>query len=565
MIVLGISCYYHDSAACIVQDGVVLAAALQERFTRIKHDNSFPIHAIEFCLNWLHLKSTDIDLVVFYEKPIIKFERVISHFIDGFPHTYAPFAQNIGFWFWEKLRLKHILKKRLGYTGLLEFIPHHLSHAASSFYLSEFNETVVVTFDGVGEWATTTVGLGKSSQIRIDKEIRFPHSLGLFYSALTAYLGFAVNNDEYKVMGLAAYGDPKPFAGQFAKLISIYSDGSFSLNLEYFTFLHEEKMYGYKFEQLLGMKTRRPESRMTHNYENIAAAGQKKLEEVVFHLLNSVYKEYKIKNLCLSGGVALNSVMNGKILSLTKFKNIYIPPDPGDGGGAMGAALWAWQSHNLNKSVSKSFTPFIGPGFSQEQIEDALKLFNLTYKKYAREDLLDIVSDLIIKERIIGWFQGRMEWGPRALGNRSILASARSEKMKDIINSKVKHRELFRPFAPVVLVEHVSDYFETDQPIPASAKYMLMVYPFKEKGKVDVPATVHVDGTGRLQVVERKDNPLYYDLISEYYKKTGVPIIINTSFNVRGEPIVCAPQDAIKCFLGTEIDYLVIGNCIVKK
>ncbi len=570
MIVLGISCYYHDAAACIVQDGQVVAAAQEERFTRVKHDNSFPVNAINFCLDWLHLKPREIDLVVFYEKPVVKFERVMTQFVEGFPYTRTVFTDTIGSWFKEKLRLKALLKKRIGYTGKVESIPHHLSHAASSFYLSDFKEAVIVTFDGVGEWATTTLGFGKGNKIIIEKEIRFPHSLGLFYSALTSYLGFKVNNDEYKVMGLAAYGDPQPFKSQFDKLISVYPDGSFALNMDYFTFNKGERMIGEAFESLFGQKTRVPESKMTSVCENIAAAGQKKLEDVVFEMLNKIYAKYKNHNLCLSGGVALNSVMNGKLLSRTPFKKIYIPPDPGDGGGAMGAAMWGWIKKfstisHVAQTFSREFTPYLGPGFSEDHIEATLKSFHLKYKKLERVELLDVVTDLIIKEKIIGWFQGRMEWGPRALGNRSILASARREKMKDIINAKVKHREMFRPFAPVILKEYVNEYFLADKNLSPSAKYMLMVYPFKDKGKEDVPATVHVDGTGRLQVLDRESNSLYYDLIEQYYKKTGVPIIINTSFNVRGEPIVCTPRDAVKCFLGTEIDYLAIGSYIVKK
>ncbi|MEK9143323.1 MAG: carbamoyltransferase N-terminal domain-containing protein [Patescibacteria group bacterium] len=598
MNILGISCYYHDAAACLVVDGVVVAAAAEERFTqphpngagftRVKHDNNFPENAIRFCLSWASLTPADIDAVVFYEKPVVKFDRMLRQHFANFPTSRKIFVDTIGSWFNMKLQVPKTLKKTIGYTGPVRYLPHHFSHAASAYYLSGFERAAIVTIDGVGEWATTTMGLGENGKIAIDKEIRFPHSLGLLYSAMTSYLGFEVNDAEYKVMGLAAYGDPKPFRRQMNELVNIFPDGSYALNLKYFDYVRTDRMFNKHLEELFGHPMRNPESLMERLYENIAASLQEKLETVVFHLLAVAHKRYKTDNLCLAGGVALNSVMNGKILKNTPFKRLYIPPDPGDGGGAMGAAL-AWWHQQRSVIPAKAgiqrtknwirpraggdqvgddkmpFSPYLGPSFPEEQMEDVLVRHGLSYTRLDRKVLVECVAGLLSQEKIIGWFQGRMEWGPRALGNRSILASAARAEMKDIINSKVKHRELFRPFAPVVLAHHVKDYFITDSPVPVSAKYMLFVYPFRPKGKREVPAVVHVDGTGRLQTLERVDNPLYYDLIEAYAKKTSVPIIINTSFNVRGEPIVCTPQDAVHCFLKTDIDYLVMGPFIVKK
>lgn len=573
MNMLGISCYYHDAAACLVIDGRVVAAAMEERLTRVKHDNNFPEHAIRFCLSWADLKARDIDAVVFYEKPIVKFDRTLRQHFAGFPFTRNVFTDTIGSWFDLKLQLPKTLRKTVGYEGPVYYLPHHFSHAASVYHLSGFDRAAIVTIDGVGEWATTTVGIGRKEMIEIDKEIRFPHSLGLLYSAMTSYLGFDVNDAEYKVMGLAAYGDPNPFRSHLNELVYLFPDGSYALNLKYFDFGGRDRMYNDRLPSLFGHPPRNPESPMDRVYENIAASLQEKLENTVFHLLNAVHAKYKTDNLCLAGGVALNSVMNGKILKNTSFKKLSIPPDPGDGGGAMGAALGYWNLRlsELKKSPFREsgyphrFFPYLGPSFSQEHIEDTLIRHGLVYERLERDDLIGRVAQLLSQEKIIGWFQGRMEWGPRALGNRSILASAARKEMKDIINSKVKHRELFRPFAPVILEEYVSKYFATDRPIPQSAKYMLFVYPFTAKGKKDVPAVVHVDGTGRLQTLARSDNPLYFDLIEAYRKITGIPIIINTSFNVRGEPIVCSPADAVHCFLKTDIDYLVIGPYFVRK
>ncbi|MEO8581516.1 MAG: carbamoyltransferase [Patescibacteria group bacterium] len=564
MHILGISCFYHDSAASLVRDGKVIAATAEERFTRKKHDNNFPYKSIDFCLDFAGLAINELDAIVFYEKPIVKFERILSQHLDHFPKSYASFFNTSASWLNQKLNIKKILKDELHYHGEVLFIPHHLSHAASAYYLSPFSEASIVTIDGVGEWATTTVGIGKKAEVSIQKEICFPHSLGLLYSTLTTYLGFSANDAEYKVMGLAAYGDPKPFRKHFNKIIQIKKDGSYCLNMEYFDFDWAEHMASSKMVELFGYPAREPESKAYSYHENIAASLQEKLEQVVFNLLDATYKEHQLPNLCLAGGVALNSVMNGKILSKTKFKELFIPPDPSDAGGSMGAALYVWHQ-TQKKKTNPHFSPYLGPNFPSYQVEQILKQHKLKYEFVEKKKLVKKMAKCIVDQKVIGWFQGRMEWGPRALGNRSILASAATEKMKDIINARVKHRELFRPFAPVILEKYVSTYFEADKNVPISAKWMLMVYPFKKIGKKNVPAVYHVDGTGRLQTLSRTDNSLYYDLVLEHYRLTGVPIIINTSFNVRGEPIVCTPEDAINCFLKTDIDYLVIDQFLVSK
>lgn len=579
MKVLGISCFYHDSAACLIVDGEIVAAAAEERFSRKKHDNNFPELTIEYCLKAAKISINELDAVVFYEKPIWKFERILHQHLEYFPKSYKAFFDTTGSWVNQKLNIRKILQERLNYFGKVVFLPHHLSHAASAYYLSPFNRSALVTIDGVGEWATTTTGVANKENLKIEKEIRFPHSLGLLYSSLTAYLGFRVNNDEYKVMGLAAYGNPKRYEPAFDKLIIVNKDGSYALDMSYFDYAWTQRMPSKKMALLFGHSIRKPESRIYQYHKDLAAGLQNKLELAIFNLLQSVYDKYRTKNLCLSGGVALNSVVNGKILSKTPFKNIYIPPDPGDAGGAMGAALYVSLNPKViqkrkkrsavkHKIVAKRFTPYLGPSYTKHQVEMILQKnkSRLRYKYYPdKRELLNKVSDLIIKKQVIGWFQGRMEWGPRALGSRSILADATDPKMRDVLNAKVKHREMFRPFAPVILEEHVKNFFRADRPLPKITKYMLMVYPFTKKGKKDIESVVHVNGTGRLQSVSKKDNPLYYSLIESYYEKTGIPVIVNTSFNIRGEPIVCSPQNAVDCFLGTDIDYLVIDRYLVSK
>ena len=565
MIILGISCFYHDSAACILKEGEIVAAAAEERFTRKKHDNSFPTNAIKFCLNSARIAANEVDIVTFYEKPIVKFERIFSQHLQYFPKSRKTFVDSMGSWINEKLQIKKLLQDEFFYHGKIQYIPHHLSHAASSYYLSNFKKSAIVTVDGVGEWATTTIGIGDGRNIRVDKEIRFPHSLGLFYSTITAFLGFRVNNSEYKVMGLAAYGNPRKFKSQMDKLVALFKDGSYTLNMEYFDYTWSDHMPSKRMEELFGYSIRKQTDRLHKHHKDIAASAQLKLEEAAFNLLNAASQRYKTKNLCLSGGVALNSVMNGKIIKNTPFKNIFIPPDPGDGGGAMGAAIYS-HYNNSNKKITKDFSAFLGPDFGWYEIEKVFKKNNLEYTLLTdRNEFLKRTVKLLENGKVIGWFQGRMEWGPRALGARSILASAAKEEMRDIINAKIKKREMFRPFAPVVLEEYVDSYFEAEGQPKVLGKYMLTVVPFKEKGKKEAPATVHVDGTGRPQSVARDDNPLYYDLIKQYMKKTGTPILVNTSFNVRGEPIVCTPEDAVSCFLNTEIDTLVIDKYLVTK
>lgn len=567
MIILGISCFYHDSAASIIKDGKIISAAQEERFTRIKHDNSFPYKSIQYCLDSLRIAINEIDYISFYEKPIIKFTRILEQHVVHFPKSVKIFFDTIPEWILQKLRIREILKSKLHYHGKILFLPHHLSHAAASYFTSPFNEAAILTLDGVGEWATTTYGYAHDYHIKLDKQINFPHSLGLFYSTLTAYLGFAVNNDEYKVMGLSAYGkNPKECYSQIKSLIKLNPDGSYQLDTKYFSFEYQEKMFNQKFCDLLGGPARIRDSEMIPRYENIAAATQQVFEETLFFMLKKLYQKHPSKNLILSGGSALNSLANGKILRNTPFKNLYITPDPGDGGASLGAALYAY--HNLIAKTPPQLlpSPYLGPEFTSWQITKAIKKFKLKSTLISDTNKLNnLLSDLLIKQKVIGFFQGRMEWGPRALGNRSILAAATSREMQDIINAKVKHREMFRPFAPVILREHIKEYFLTDKNISISADYMLMVYPFKKSVQKLVPAVVHVDGSGRLQTIDKNSNPKYYELINAYYKKTGIPLILNTSFNVKGEPIVCTPEDAIKCFLNTEIDYLVLNNYLIKK
>jgi carbamoyltransferase len=566
MKVLGISCYYHDAAAALIIDNKAVAAAAEERFSRKKHDNNFPHLAIEFCLNQAGLAINEIDAIAFYEKPLIKFDRILHQHLAHFPKSYKSFVESMGSWVNQKLNIKETVKKDCHYFGPVYFVPHHLSHAASSYYLSDFKEATTVTIDGVGEWATTTVGAAKGNKISIEKEMHFPHSLGLLYSTMTAFLGFKVNNDEYKVMGLSAYGNPKPYMRHFRHLIKSNPDGSYQLNMRYFDFDWAKHMPSTAIRELFGMPIRTKNDPITQKHANIAAALQKTLEETVFNLLTKAHQQFPSDNLCLAGGVALNSLMNGKILSNTPFKNLYIPPDPGDGGGALGAALEVSLRlrRNTAKKTTFDFSPYLGPSFEWYQIEPILTKYNLSYSQLDRDQLVQKTASLLTQNHVVGWFQGKMEWGPRALGNRSFLASARTAEMKDIINAQVKKREMFRPFAPVILEEKTDEYFKCDAPLPNSAKYMVVVYPFQEDKKADVPAVVHQDGTGRLQTIAREDNPLYYDVIKAYAQKTGIPIIINTSLNVQ-EPIVCTPEDAVKCFLNTDVNYMVIGDYLITK
>ncbi len=590
--ILGISAFYHDSAACILIDGKIIAAAQEERFTRIKHDSCYPFNAIEFVLNFSKLKLNEVDKIVFFEKPFLKFERLLETYVAFAPKGFLSFSKAMPIWIREKLFQKNLLFNKLkkhdenfkSDTNIF-FSDHHLSHAASAFFPSPFEEAVILTADGVGEWATTTVAVGKSNYLEIKKEIHFPHSLGLLYSAFTYYAGFKVNSGEYKLMGLAPYGNAK-YEDKIKKLIDIKSDGTFRLNQKYFNYATGLTMTNEKFHNLFGQKPRDSKNeKITQFHMDIAASIQKVTEEIMIKLTKSLRKEYNIKNLCLAGGVALNCVANGKILKEKIFDNIWIQPAAGDAGGSLGAALALWyieeenKRHvNLNDDMKGSY---LGTEFSQDQIENELNLIGAKFEIVKYDDLINITSNLLSNEKAIGWFQGRMEFGPRALGCRSILGDARSEKMQKNLNLKVKYRESFRPFAPSILREDLSNWFD----ISIDSPYMLLVANINSNKKIEmsdeqkklfgidklnikrseIPAVTHVDYSARIQTVSKDTNKIYHDLISKFKEKTGCPVIVNTSFNVRGEPIVNTPTDAFNCFMGTELDYLVIGNCILDK
>ena len=590
--ILGISAFYHDSAACIIKDGKIIAAAQEERFTRKKHDANYPKNAIEFVLNYANLKLSEVDQIVFFEKPFLKFERLLETYVAFAPKGFISFSKAMPLWIKEKLFQKNFLFNELKkhdekYNSDVNifFSDHHLSHAASAFFPSPFKEAVVLTADGVGEWATTTVAVGKNNKLEIKKEIHFPHSLGLLYSAFTYYTGFKVNSGEYKLMGLAPYGNPI-YEDKIKKLIDIKEDGTFRLNQKYFNYATGLTMTNNYFHNLFGQKPRNSKNeRLTQFHMDIASSIQKVTEEIMLKLARAIRNEYGINNLCLAGGVALNCVANGKILKEKIFDNIWIQPAAGDAGGSLGAALALWYIEqgneriiNPNDDMSGSY---LGTEFSQIQIEDELKSIGAIYKVENYEDLIEKTSDYLSKEKAIGWFQGRMEFGPRALGGRSILGDPRSDKMQKNLNLKVKYRESFRPFAPSVLKEDLSNWFEMNVDSP----YMLLVadinlnkqiemtYEQKKLFGIDklnikrseIPAVTHVDYSARVQTVSKNTNNRYYDLISKFKEKTGCPVLVNTSFNVRGEPIVNTPTDAFNCFMGTELDFLVIGNCILDK
>lgn len=567
MNILGISCYYHDASAALLKDGVIVAAAQEERFTRKKHDFSFPEKAIEYCLKSQGLTMKDIDHIAFYEKPLLKFERLLYQHLHAFPFSYKIFLGNIPSWFNEKLRVIKAIKKKLKYEKDVFFIDHHMAHAAS-FLISPFKEAAILTVDGVGEWTTTAFGYGKDTKITMENEIQFPSSLGLLYSTITAYLGFSVNNSEYKVMGLAPYGtmdrDKNPFYKKLQKVIDVKSDGSYRLDMSYFVYHRSNRMPSRKLCSLLGGPVRRPESELTQDHKDVAAALQLLTEDVVVSMLNHLQKKTKLTNLVLSGGVALNSVLNGKILSRTSFKKIWAQPDPGDGGTSITAAAYLYNSilDNPRKYVLRN--PYLGPSFSDDQIKKFLDSNAIVYHTFKSEDdLLKKTARMIADNKVVGWFQEGMEWGPRALGARSILANPSNPRAKELLNEKVKHREKFRQFAPVVCVEDASSYFECDKPIPEPTDFMLMVYPVKKAWQEKIPSVTHVDGSGRLQTIREAQNPRYYNLIKRFGKLSGIPILINTSFNIRGEPIVCTPYDAYKCMMGTGIDCLVMGSFLI--
>jgi carbamoyltransferase len=593
MRILGISAFYHDSAATLVRDGEIVAAAQEERFTRKKHDSAFPSHALEYCLAQDGVQLEDVDYVVFYDKPFLKFERLLETYIAFAPRGLRSFQMAIPLWIREKLFQKNLLHQDLERFGpkfdwqnKLLFTEHHQSHAASAFFPSPFEEALILTMDGVGEWATTSVAVGRGHNLEIIKEIYFPHSLGLLYSAFTYYTGFKVNSGEYKVMGLAPYGQPRYTQKIFDHLLDLKPDGSFRLNLEYFNYCTGLTMTNGKFDSLFEGPARKPEELLTQRHMDLAASVQAALEEAVTRLTRALGAETGMKNLCLAGGVALNCVANGKVLREGHFEQIWVQPAAGDAGGSLGAALAAYhlfkgQPRTARKCCDNMQGAYLGPEFSQQEIEARLTAIGAKFTSLSDEELVNASACALVQQKALGWFQGRMEFGPRALGARSILGDARSPSMQSLLNLKVKYRESFRPFAPSVLREDVANWFEMDCDSP----YMLLVADVVEQRRKqmtaeqqklfgieklnvprsDIPAVTHVDYSARIQTVHRETNPRYHALLTRFKELTGCPVIVNTSFNVRGEPIVCTPEDAFRCFMGTKIEALAIGNCFLRK
>ena len=589
--ILGISAYYHDSAAVLLGDGVILAAAQEERFSRKKHDARFPVHALAYCLETAGIKLDQVRHVAFYDKPFLKFERLLETYLAFAPRGFKSFRMAMPLWLREKLFQKDLLAKELkkiepgvDWLERLLFSEHHLSHAASAFFPSPFDQALVLTMDGVGEWATTSAAIGSGKQLEIFKEIHFPHSIGLLYSAFTYYLGFKVNSGEYKVMGLAPYGEPRYAQIILDHLIDLKEDGSYRLDQSYFDYSTGLRMTGPRFDELFGAPPRQPDDPLTQREMDLAASVQAVTEEAVLRMTRSLHAETGLDNLCLAGGVALNCVANGKVLRDGRFKRVWVQPAAGDAGGALGAALAA---HHLFLDQDRPPAPtgdsmrgaYLGPQFSQAEIEARLTAMGARFQTFDDAELIAHGADLLASEHVVGWFQGRMEFGPRALGGRSILGDPRSPKMQSVLNLKIKYRESFRPFAPSVLAEHAHEWFDLDQDSP----YMLIVADVKAERRIDtsgqdqtlfgieklklprstIPAVTHVDYSARIQTVHAETNPRYHALLSSFNSLTGCPILINTSFNVRGEPIVCTPEDAFRCLMGTEMDALVIGNCIL--
>jgi carbamoyltransferase len=590
--VLGISAFYHDSAAAIIIDGKIIGAAQEERFTRKKHDSSYPKNAITYVLKEASLKLNEVDHIVFYEKPFLKFERLLETYVGFSPGGFKSFSMSMPLWLSEKLFQKKILFDALkeqdnnfNEIKKINFSEHHLSHAASAFYPSPYSEAIILTLDGVGEWATTTVSLGRKNKINVLKEIHFPHSIGLLYSAFTYFLGFKVNSGEYKVMGLAPYGKPKFKEIIFNKLIDVKEDGSFRLNMDYFNYATGLTMTNNKFAKLFNIERREPENKLLEIHMDIAASIQAVTEEIVLKIVRFLFKEFKMPNLCMAGGVALNCVANGKILKEGLFKNIWIQPASGDAGGALGAAQ-IFYYHELDNKREVSTTDsmngsYLGPQFTDDEVENELKCCGANYKKLNLDQIIKDTAKALSEEKAVGWFQGRMEFGPRSLGNRSIIADSRSEKTQKNLNLKVKYRESFRPFAPAVLFEKVSEWFEINSQSP----YMLLVADVKKSKQLQmtneqknlfgidklnikrscIPSVTHVDYSARIQTVHKETNPAFHKLIEEFEKITKYPILVNTSFNVRGEPVVCSATDAFNCFMGTDLDVLVCNNFILYK
>lgn len=585
MYILGISCLYHDSAACLIQDGTILSAAQEERFTRKKHDPRFPRHAITCCLDQAGITGSDLGYVVFYDKPFLTFERLLLSYLTVAPRGLLSWLQAMPLWLGQKLHLPKIVEKEIGFAGNVLFTEHHEAHAASAFYPSPFNEAAILTVDGVGEWATASCGYGKGKEITLLKELHFPDSVGLLYSAFTYFTGFRVNSGEYKLMGLAPYGEPVYRDLILDELVDLKEDGSIRLNLSYFDFLGGLRMTNRRFARLFNGPPRKPESEITRREMDIAASIQSVTEEIVMRMVRHVHKETGMKNLCLAGGVALNCVANGRILREGPFEDIWIQPAAGDAGGALGAALCGWHRYLGNgRTVAEGKDnqrgSYLGPSFSNENIREFLDSQGYPYHCLEKEKRARTIADLIASGKVLGYMAGRMEFGPRALGARSILGDPRREETQSVMNLKIKYRESFRPFAPTVLEEKTSEYFEMDRPSP----YMLLVADVRkerrfpqgrqdgkgilERLKVkrsDIPAVTHLDYSARLQTVNREDKPDYYEVISEFERLTGCAVVVNTSFNVRGEPIVCSPNDAYRCFMRTEMDALVMEDCILFK
>lgn len=587
MYILGISAFYHDSAAALLRNGEIVAAAQEERFTRIKHDHNFPARAVQYCLREAGINPGELNQVAFYDKPFIKFERILETYLQYAPRGLASFLAAMPWWLKKKLWIKSLILDELpGFSGPVLFPSHHQSHAAAAFFPSPFRQAAIVTADGVGEWTTTSIGAGEENRIRLLQELHFPHSLGLLYSAFTYYTGFRVNSGEYKVMGLAPYGEPVYVQTILDHLIDVKEDGSFRLNMDYFNFAAGLTMTNRKFDRLFGMKPRKPESPLTQREMDLARSIQDVTEMVILRMARQARKLTGFGQLCLAGGVALNCVANGRILRESGFRELWIQPAAGDAGGALGAAYLAWHhfsgrertadgEHDLQKGS------YLGPAFREDEIQEFLELHRLPYRRYGHDGLYDRVAGLLNEEQVIGWFSGRMEFGPRALGSRSIIGDARSVNMQKTMNLKIKYRESFRPFAPSVLAEAAADYFD----ISCASPYMLLVaevrkelqHPMTDEenrlwgidklnvARSTIPAVTHVDYSARLQTVHRDTHPEYWNLLSRFHRLTGCPVLVNTSFNVRGEPIVCTPLDAYKCFMRTEMDYLVLGTFLLDK
>src|SRR5688572_9254091 len=590
MYILGISAYYHDSAACLVRDGRVVAAAQEERFTRKKHDHRYPARAVEFCLKRAGITPAELEYVAFYDKPLLKFERLLETYIDYAPRGLRSFLMAMPLWLREKLWIREQVSKEAGFGGKVLFTEHHESHAASAFFPSPFQSAAVLTMDGVGEWATSSYGYGRGNELHLLKELHFPHSLGLLYSAFTYYTGFKVNSGEYKVMGLAPYGEPRYARLILDELVDLSEDGSIRLNMKYFNFAHGLTMTNGNFDKLFGGPPRKPEGILTQREMDLARSIQEVTEEAMLRMARTVHRETGEKNLCLAGGVALNCVGNGRILREGPFENVWIQPAAGDAGGALGAALSVWYQYLGNQRDVSAMCgghrdamrgAYLGPSFSNDEIKAFIETTGANYRRVDRAQLAEHVARLLAEEKVVGWFQGRMEFGPRALGARSILGDPRSPKMQSQMNLKIKFRESFRPFAPSVLRERVSDYFEMECESP----YMLLVAPVckdlrremtEAEGELfgieklnavrsTLPAITHVDYSARIQTVRREDHPAYYDLIAAFGRLTGCPVVVNTSFNVRGEPIVCTLEQAYTCFMRTEMDCLVMEDYVLTK